>query len=115
MKTHQSLLATVAALILASITSMVLAEPVPHDHATMQIAGNQTIHEGHGVLKAINLKDGKVQIAHEAIASLNWPPMTMWFSLHTQLPKDLKAGDAVRFELQQSAGNKLEITRIERR
>ena len=113
MKTHQSLLAT-ATLILASHTGMVLAEPVPHDHATMQSAGNQAVHEGHGILKAINLKDGKVQIAHEAIASLNWPPMTMWFTLHTALPKDMKAGDQVRFELEQNQ-NKWGISKLERR
>jgi Cu/Ag efflux protein CusF len=99
MKTHQSLLATVT-LILASHTGMVLAEPVPQDHATM--------------LKAINLKDGKVQISHEAIASLNWPPMTMWFTLYTPLPKDMKAGDQVRFELEQNQ-NKWGISKLERR
>ncbi len=72
-------------------------------------------HEGSGVLKAVNQEAGKVQLAHEAIPSLNWPPMTMWFMLQSPLPGNVKVGDAVRFELEQTRGGEWVITRIERK
>lgn len=34
--------------------------------------------------ETINEPAHKVQIAHEAIASLNWPAMSMWFTLGTR-------------------------------
>ena len=79
----------------------------------MQVASNDAIHEGVGVLKAVNAKAGKVQIAHEAIATLGWPPMTMWFTARDPLPQKIKVGDAVRFELMQGPKNQWVITRIE--
>ena len=70
-------------------------------------------HEGFGVLKAVNMKAGKVQLAHEAIPSLHWPPMTMWFTLKAPLPSDVKAGDNVLFEMEQTQPEEWAITRIE--
>lgn len=78
----------------------------------MQMASNDASHEGVGVLKAVNAKAGKVQIAHEAIATLGWPPMTMWFAVRDSMPQHLKVGDTVRFELTQGAKNQWVITRI---
>lgn len=49
-------------------------------------------------------RNGKVQIAHQAIDSLGWPAMTMWCALRGSLPQDFEAGDAVRFELAQENG-----------
>jgi len=71
-----------------------------------------TRHEVNGVLKAVNAKTGKVQIAHEAIADLGWPPMTMWFALRDPLPKDLMIGDSVRFEMVQGDKNQWMIITI---
>ncbi len=67
------------------------------------------------MLKAVNTVSGKVQIAHEAIADLGWPPMTMWFALHDPIPQDLKVGDAVRFELQQGENKQWVIMKIGRK
>jgi Cu/Ag efflux protein CusF len=83
-----------------------------HDMATQQAA---TTHAGVGVLKAVNAKDGKVQIAHEPIADLDWPSMTMWFTLREPLPKGLKAGDAVRFEIMQGEKKQWVIVKIDHR
>ncbi|MBI5006065.1 MAG: copper-binding protein [Nitrosomonadales bacterium] len=83
-----------------------------HDMAAQQAVAT---HAGTGVLKAVNAKDGKVQIAHEPIAELNWPPMTMWFALRDPLPYDLKAGDAVRFELMQDEKKQWMIVKIGRK
>lgn len=80
---------------------------------SMQVASSDAGHEGVGVLKAVNAKAGKVQIAHEAIATLGWPPMTMWFAVHDTLSRDIRVGDTVRFELKQGAKNQWVITKIE--
>lgn len=75
----------------------------------------QTQHEGYGVLKAVNTESGKVQLAHEAIPSLHWSAMTMWFALRDPLPREVKVGDSVRFELEQTESKQWVITRIERK
>ena len=82
-----------------------------HDTATQQAA----THAGTGVLKAVNAKDGKVQIAHEPIAALDWPAMTMWFMLHAPLPADIKVGDGVRFEMTQGDNKQWMIIKISRK
>lgn len=100
---------------IAATGGMAHAAAHEHDmsqHRVMQLAANAVRHEGVGVLKAVNAKDGKVQLAHEAIAGLGWPAMTMWFVLRDPLPRDLKVGDAVRFELMQGESNQWVIVRI---
>lgn len=68
-------------------------------------------YEGQGVIKAA--KEGKVQIEHQAISSLQWPAMTMWFLLQDALPQSVKVGDSVHFVLQQQ-GKQWIVTHIER-
>ena len=95
-----------------------MAHPATTEHDTpqhqiaMQPDAGKTTHQSQGMLKAINAKAGKVQIAHEAISGLGWPPMTMWFALHDPLPQDLKVGDAVRFELKQEKNDQWVIVKI---
>lgn len=52
-----------------------------------------------GVVQAIDLKNKKITIAHEAIPSIGWPAMTMRFTFTT--PDDsihaLKVGSSVSF------------------
>ncbi len=117
MNALQTLATAAFTLVLAGSINLAAAETVAdmsHDSMAMPPAATRNTHEGVGVLEAVNAKAGKVQISHEAISSLNWPAMTMWFTLHTTLPKDLKAGDRIRFELAQQ-GNRWDVTRIERR
>ncbi len=89
------------------------AAPAPGDK-TKHEANGPMKHEGFGVLKEVNTAEGKVKIAHEAIPALEWPAMTMWFSLQGTLPSGIKTGDSVRFELQQERG-KWVVIRIERK
>jgi Cu(I)/Ag(I) efflux system protein CusF len=63
----------------------------------------------------VNAKAGKVQIAHEAITSLGWPPMTMWFVVREPIPLDLKAGDAVRFEITEDGKKQWVIIKLLRK
>ena len=86
-----------------------------HDMSQHQVAAQPAAQQGMGILKAVNAKDGKVQIAHEPIAALGWPAMTMWFMLHAPLPAEIKVGDGVRFELMQGDKNQWMIVKIGRR
>jgi Cu(I)/Ag(I) efflux system membrane fusion protein len=62
------------------------------------------IHEGTGTVE--ELSDTAVTLKHGPIASLQWGPMTMPFSLPSRaVAKDLKAGDSVRFRFRQVDGN----------
>ena len=57
---------------------------------------------GQGKVTEVDTKSGKVTLAHEPIAELGWPAMTMGFSVTD--PKQLtqlKAGDSVEFDLKQ--------------
>lgn len=118
MNVLQTVATAAVTLILAGSINLAAAETMAadrsHDSTATPPAATQNTHEGVGVLEAVNAKTGKVQISHEAISSLNWPAMTMWFTLHTTLPKDLKAGDRIRFELAQQ-GNRWDVTSVERR
>ena len=47
----------------------------------------------------------KVTLSHEAVPALNWPAMTMTFSLaDRELARGLKAGDRVTFAFELKAG-----------
>lgn len=109
-------LALTLGLTLAATNATAQAVTQEHDMSQHQ-ATAQTVaqHSGVGVLKAINAKDSKVQIAHEPIAELGWPAMTMWFTLHGSLPQNLKVNDAVRFELVQENGKQWVIIKIGRK
>jgi Cu/Ag efflux protein CusF len=85
-----------------------------HDMPHHQMAAEPAKQQGTGILKAVNAQAGKVQIAHEPIAELGWPAMTMWFALREPLPGNVKAGDGVRFEMEQTRSKAWAITRIER-
>lgn len=44
-------------------------------------ASKETAHETSGVVKKVDPKKGMVTLAHEPVASLNWPAMTMGFQV----------------------------------
>ena len=92
-----------------SITSLAaLADNgMNHSHqAAEQVA------QGVGVVKGVDAKASQITLAHEPIAALNWPAMTMPFSLSSPaLAKGLKVGDKVRFELK-AAGMNGTITKL---
>ena len=69
----------------------------PHAGMAMTTAQAQSI-RGKGVIKAIDMDSKKITIAHEAIPAVNWPPMTMRFTItpQTQL-NNVKDGDSVDF------------------
>jgi Cu(I)/Ag(I) efflux system membrane fusion protein len=70
---------------------------------------------GHGKVVGIDLKGAKITLAHEAISELNWPAMTMDFSVKDaqQLAK-LKVNDTVEFVLKANAQEDYVIVHIEK-
>lgn len=56
---------------------------------------------------------GKIKLKHEAIPELDWPAMTMFFSVadKSQL-ETLHIGDKVEFQLMKSNDGALQITQI---
>ncbi len=109
----KTLLTLTLATIIAACGNAIAA---PHEHATTQkqVATHAEIrtYAGTGILKEVG--SGRIKIAHDPIAALHWPAMTMWFTAQGPLPKNLKVGDNVRFELQQAKPEEWVITRIER-
>jgi membrane fusion protein, copper/silver efflux system len=73
-------------------------------------AGGGT-HQGVGKVESIG-KD-QITLSHEPIASLQWGAMTMGFKAPANVvPRDLKIGDSVRFEIRQAKDGGFEITAI---
>jgi len=104
------------ALATSSGTTLAASQEHHHDIAAQQRAiESATTHTGMGVLKAVNAKAKKIQIAHYAIDTLDWPAMTMWFTLRDALPQDLKLGDVVYFELVQEDNKQWAIIKIIRK
>ena len=67
---------------------------------------------GKGVIK--NLQGGKITLSHEPVAALNWPAMTMDFTLADgALPEGIAAGENIEFEFHQ-AGDAYVVTKVQR-
>lgn len=64
----------------------------------------QMTHKAVGVVKKLDAKTGVVTLAHEAVNSMNWPPMTMGFMVKDKMLLDkLAVGKKVNFEFIQNA------------
>lgn len=91
-----------------------------HDHSQMnheqhmnhgKEAKMQTMN-GHsqGIVKRVNLRDGKITLKHEKIEGLDMPPMTMDFKvLNTSQLEGVKRGSKVTF----SVNSEMEITDLQ--
>jgi len=65
-------------------------------------AGAQTTHKATGVIKKVDPKAGIVTLAHDPVKSLNWPAMTMGFTVKDKALLDkLQAGKKVEFDFVQ--------------
>ena len=64
---------------------------------------NATMSEG--VVRKIDISNARITLKHGPLANLNMPPMTMVFRAQPpELLKGLKAGDAVKFHVEQING-----------
>lgn len=101
--------------LIAASGAMAQAASHEHDMSQHQMAMQPTNQQGVGVIRALNVKANKVQIAHEPIAALGWPAMTMWFALQNPIPADIKIGDNVRFEMVENNKKQWVIVKIVRK
>lgn len=99
----------------AALTAMPVMAMDDMTGMDMKQAAPAAQHQGRGVIRALNHPEHKVQIAHEAIATLHWPAMTMWFKASDALPATLKVGDTVQFELTSTDSKHWVITHIHAR
>ena len=72
----------------------------------------RTTHSASGTVQSVNAEKGTVTINHGAVASLNWPAMTMTFKASGQNAlSGLKPGGKVDFEFEQR-GKDYVITKV---
>lgn len=75
--------------------------------------GDEDTHTAVGTVTAVDTAAGKITVAHEPVASLTWPAMTMGFEVKDKQALDaLQKGDKVRFTFIQQDGRYL-ITGID--
>ena len=95
---------TTAKAVLFSLFSMIMfnAQANEHHHgdmmSAMPAAEQSPAISATGVVKSVDTQSKKVTIEHGPIPALNWPAMTMRFTItpQTQL-NDIKPGDNVAF------------------
>lgn len=106
-----SLIASTA-LIFAAFSLPTQAQHAGHDMGAMPMA---TVELSSGEVRAIDLKARKVTLKHGELKNLGMSAMTMVFAIKPgiELPKDLKAGDQVRFRAEEPGGV-LTVTLIQR-
>ena len=78
------------------------ASNMPNMPAAQQPAGGQSAAEnrGMGVVQSVDAANGSLTIAHEPIAALGWPAMTMSFKVDTPaLLEGVDAGEHIEFTL----------------
>jgi Cu(I)/Ag(I) efflux system periplasmic protein CusF len=88
---------------LASSTAFAYADGMHMDMKKMDTpkkAAQLGVHKTSAIVKAIDVANGKVTLEHGAIATLNWPPMTMAFTVKDKSLFDkLAVGRTVHVEL----------------
>jgi len=68
-------------------------------HATAPAKSAPTTHKGTAVVKSVDAEKGTVMLAHDPIASMRWPSMTMKFiAKDKKMLGKLKPGQKVEFE-----------------
>lgn len=76
------------------------------DAAANSQEGTIKSHEGTATVKSIDMDKGIVKLAHDPIASLKWPAMTMNFKVkNSALMQGIKVNDAVTFVFIKSNGD----------
>jgi membrane fusion protein, copper/silver efflux system len=90
------------------------AQPI-EDHAghAMPADPQSAAHQAEGSVTEVDADAGQVVISHGAVASLDWPPMTMGFEVADKaMLSSLKPGQKIRFEFAQTANGDWVIRKI---
>ena len=96
-------LATVLALVIpAGLALAQSGDMKGMDMGKQPAVTSQAAHKATGVVKKVDPKAGTVMLAHDPVKSLNWPAMTMGFTVKDKaLFEKLQAGKKVEFEFAQ--------------
>lgn len=74
-------------------------DDIPMEGTPMAQEAQQTpTAKASGTVKTIDMQKGTLIIAHGAVPTLRWPPMTMGFKATPEQLGQVKAGDQVEFE-----------------
>ena len=101
-------LVTLSVLTLVALTTAAAASaqdgmkgmPGMGDMSGMDMKAMPMTGSGTGVIKAIDVKSGKITIEHGPIPSLKWPAMTMTFNVNPTTPlSGLTVGQKVAFDV----------------
>lgn len=91
--------------------AMPAAKPATPSSADSTASAEAGLHHGNGVVEEIG-KDA-ITLSHGPIPSLKWGAMTMGFKLPAQgLPKDIKVGERVDFDIRATSDGEYQIARI---
>jgi Cu(I)/Ag(I) efflux system protein CusF len=100
-------------LALLSLTSLPAVAEDMHMHMNMDSHVQVQSHEGRGTINSVDARGGKINLTHEAIASLDWPGMTMDFDVQDKaVLANLKPGQKVKFKLVEARRGKYVISEI---
>ncbi len=109
--------ASLKGLAMAPASTLEIPEAMPTNKAATPNSGKPTgnpdagLHHGNGLVEEIGKES--ITLSHGPISSLKWGPMTMGFKLPAQgLPKDIKVGERVDFDIRATADGDYQITRI---
>jgi Cu(I)/Ag(I) efflux system protein CusF len=88
------------ALSLAAAGTALAAEMPGHNMEGMKMTAPTAaqVNQSIGVVKAIDAAKGLVTLAHEPVPALQWPAMTMPFTISPELAKGIQVGQRVNFE-----------------
>jgi Cu(I)/Ag(I) efflux system protein CusF len=102
------LIMTLACIAFGGATIFVYANDAHHPKADVQKS-----YAVKGEVVVVDKDTGKVKLKHEAIPELDWPAMTMFFSVADKSQLDnLVVGDQVEFQLVKSSDGVPVITQI---
>ncbi|HEC60483.1 hypothetical protein LCGC14_0750520 [marine sediment metagenome] len=92
-------------IILSCTTTSILAQQNMNDHdmknmtPKTETSEQKTVHIATGIVTKLDVSIKKVTLSHEPIESLNWPAMSMGFSVKDEsLLNKLSVGKTVKFE-----------------
>lgn len=70
---------------------------------------------GHGTIEGIDAEKHQLIIKHDPIKTLDWPGMTMHFSVAREVDiSHLKIDTTINFQLEKDRTGQIQITRIEK-
>ncbi len=112
-------LVAISAVCLFGVAPLAMAQMKGMDMKDMDMKGMKSdkkadgqVHKGTGVVTNVDRAGGKVTVKHDPIKSLNWPTMTMAFSVKDKAMLEKVAKDKkVEFEFVQQ-GQQFVITSI---